>query len=190
MDLEKAIYQRRTIRRFKQKPIPLEILKKLVDFARVAPMGNNIQSLNYVLVSDAEMREMLFPCLAWAGSLPEGERVPEEDRRPMAYIIVLANTKIKIDPGAEVGAAVENVLLGAVKFGIGTCWMGAINRKKIRSILEIPEFYEIKYVVSLGYPDEDSVMEPFEGSMKYWKDEDGRMHVPKKSLEDVIFNIL
>ena len=68
--------------------------------------------------------------------------------------------------------------------------MGAINRKKIRSILEIPEFYEIKYVVSLGYPDEDSVMEPFEGSMKYWKDEDGRMHVPKKSLEDVIFNIL
>ena len=42
MDIEQAIYERRTIRRFKQTPIPIETLKKLIDLARVAPMAKNI----------------------------------------------------------------------------------------------------------------------------------------------------
>ena len=50
MDLEEAINKRRTIRRFTQETIPSEILKKLIDYARVAPAGNNIQSVEYIIV--------------------------------------------------------------------------------------------------------------------------------------------
>ena len=190
MDLEEAIYNRRTIRRFKQVPIPIENLKKLVDYARVAPMGNNIQSLEYLIVSDTEARNKIFPLTAWAGSLPPKERLPETNRRPMAYIIVLVNTQIKEKPRIEIGGAVENILLGALKFGLGTCWMGSLDRGKMRELFEIPEFYEINCLISLGVPDEKSTMEPFDGSMKYWKTDDGMMHIPKRSLDDVIFKIL
>lgn len=189
MDLEEAIYKRRTIRRFKQDPIPIDTLKKLVDFARIAPMGNNIQSLEYIIISDSGSRAELFSCVAWAGSLPRRERVPEEGRRPMAYIVVLANTNIKKTSDIEIGGAIENILLGALSFGIGSCWMGAIDRNGIRKKFEIPDHYDIKNVLSLGYPDEESVMEPFEDSMKYWKDESGIMHIPKKSLNDVIYKV-
>lgn len=190
MNIEEAIYKRRTIRRYKQDPIPSDILRKLIDYARVAPAGSNIQSLEFIIVGSNEMRQKLFPLVRWASSLPKERRTPESGREPTAYIIVLVNTDIKqsyVD--FDVGAAVENILLGAISYGIGSCWMGSIKGSKIKTLLEIPENYEIKHVISLGYPDEGSVVEPFEGSFKYWKDEQGNMHVPKRALNDVIVKI-
>ena len=190
MNLEDIIYKRRTIRRFKQDQISLDILKKLIDFARLAPMAINIQSLEFIIVENADIREKLFPLVNFASLLPQDQRTPEKGREPTAYIIVLVNTKIKrVLVDFNVGAAVENILLGAVNFGIGSCWMANINRNKIRELFEIPEYYDIKHVISLGYPDEEAVVEPFENSFNYWKDKDGRMHVPKRALDDIIFKI-
>ena len=50
MNIEEAIYNRRTIRRFKQEPIQTDILKKLIDYARIAPSGMNIQALEYIII--------------------------------------------------------------------------------------------------------------------------------------------
>jgi nitroreductase len=188
MDISRAIFERRTIRRFKQDPISMEILRKLVDYARVAPVARNIQALEYIIVNNPEINEKLFPLVRWANSLPEDQRTPEKGREPTAYILVLVNKKIKrafVD--FDVGAAVENILLGAISFGIGTCWMAAIDYKRIRELFEIPEDYDLKQVISLGYSDEESVMEPYTDKFAYWKDSDGKMHVPKRSLDDIIF---
>ncbi|MHA1472874.1 MAG: nitroreductase family protein, partial [Promethearchaeota archaeon] len=95
MDIEEAIKQRRTIRRFTQKPIPSEILKKLIDYARVAPMARNVQGLEFVIVENSEIREKLFKLIKFASSLPEDQRTPEPGREPTAYIIVLVNIEIK-----------------------------------------------------------------------------------------------
>jgi nitroreductase len=190
MNIEEAIYKRRTIRRFKQDPISIETLKKLIDYARVAPMARNVQGLEFVIVENSETREKLFKLIKFAGSLPEDQRTPESGREPTAYIIVLVNTEIK--PSFfdfDVGAAVENILLGAVKYGIGSCWMANIKVRKIKSLLEVPDKYQVKHVISLGYPDEESFMEPYEDSYKYWKNPDGTMHVPKRDLDDIIFKI-
>lgn len=190
MNFEEIIYKRRTIRRFKQDLIAIETLKILIDYARVAPMARNVQALEFIVVHDIKIREKLFPLVNWARSLPEDQRTPEKGKKPISYIIVLVNTKIKnayVD--FDVGAAVENILLGAVNFGIGGCWMGSINRDKIRKLLEIPDYYDIKHIISLGYPDEESVMETYEDSFDYWKDNDGRMHVPKRALDDIIWKI-
>ncbi len=190
MDYEEIVYKRRTIRRFKQKPISIEILKKLIDFARIAPAARNVQALEFIIVKNDEMCKKLFSLLKWARSLPKNERTPESGREPTAYIVVLLNTKIKqsyVD--YDIGAAVENILLGAINFSLGACWMGSINHNKIRTLLDIPDFYKITHVISLGYPDEKSVIEPFKESFKYWKDDDGRMHVPKRALDDIIFKI-
>jgi len=190
MDIEEAIYKRRTIRRFKQDPIPSETLKKLIDYARVAPMARNVQGLEFAIVESSETRKNLFKLIKFAGSLPEDQRTPESGREPTAYIIVLVNTEIKPSYfDFDIGAAVENILLGAVKYGIGSCWMANINVRKIKSLLEIPDQYQVKHVISLGYPDEESFMEPYEDSYKYWKNPDGTMHVPKRELDDIIYKI-
>lgn len=190
MELEEIIFKRRTIRRFKQDPIPLDILKKLIDFARVAPMATNRQALEFIIIQKDDVRQQLFPLVNWAALLPKDERTPEKGREPTAYIIVLVNTEIKRTYfDFDVGAAVENLLLGAVHFGLGCCWMGNINAKKIRELFEIPDYYDIKHVISLGYPDEVAIIEPYKGSFNYWKDEEGTIHVPKRDLNDIIFKI-
>lgn len=190
MEFEEIIYKRRTIRRFKQKQISIDILKKLIDFARVAPMARNIQGLEFIIVQKPEIREELFPLVRWASSLPEDQRTPEEGKRPTAYIIVLVNTKIKNSYyNFDVGAAVENILLGAVNFGLGCCWMGSIDRKRIGELLEIPDYYEITHVISMGYSDEESLTELYKDSFDYWKDDRGQIHVPKKSLSEIILKI-
>ena len=191
MDIEDAIYKRRTIRRFKQDPIPIKTLKKLIDYARVAPAGSNIQSIEYIIINTTDMTEKVFPLVRWAASLPKKDREPEVFRRPTAYIIVLVNTNIKKNYFEyDIGAAVENILLGAMKFNIGSCWMGSFNGRKIRKLLKVPNHYEITHVISLGYPDEECVMEPYKDSFKYWKDETWIMHIPKRALDDIIFKIL
>ena len=188
MDVEEAIINRRTIRRYKQEEIPIDILKKLINSGRLAPAGMNYQAIEYIIVRLKEMRDKVFPYLSWAGALPPSERTPELNRQPTAYIIVLWNKDIKNKSLADIGAAIENILLTAIKYGLGSCWMGSINREKIREIFKIPSNYDIAYIISLGYPDEKSRIEPYSGSFNYWKDEKG-MHVPKRSLDDVIFKI-
>ena len=95
MNFEEILYKRRTIRRFKQDPIKVEILKKLVDYARIAPMASNIQALEFIIVENSEERKKMFPLVRWASSLPEEQRTPETGREPTAYIIVLVNTSAK-----------------------------------------------------------------------------------------------
>jgi nitroreductase len=190
MDFEEVIKKRRTIRRFKPKPVDLEILKKLVNYGRIAPQGSNIQALEYVIVASDKMRSEMFPLVKWAGALPAEIREPEEGRRPTAYIVVLLNNEIKNQADTDCGAAIENILLGLTNLGLGACWQGAIDRPRIHTLLDLPKNFEVKYVISLGYPDEESQMENYTGDFKYWKTNDGKMHVPKKSLEDVIHKIL
>ena len=67
--------------------------------------------------------------------------------------------------------------------------MGSIKGGKIRTLLDIPDFYEIKHVISLGYPDETSVIEPYKESFKYWK-EGNEMHIPKRKLESLILKVV
>ncbi len=188
MDIEEAIYKRRTIRRFKRDPVPLETIKKLIDYARVAPAGSNIQALEYAIVNNPEIVESFFSLVKFGASLPS-EQKPTTENRPAAYVVILVNTNIKKNFfDYDIGAAAENILLGALKYGLGSCWMANINRNKIKSLLEIPEFYKIIQVISLGFPDEESVTETYKDSFKYWRENDV-MHIPKRSLDDIIFKI-
>lgn len=187
MGVYETIMKRRTIRKFKQEQIRTEILKKLVDAARVAPQGANMQPLKYVIVNEKVLVDELFPTTAWAGYIrPAGD--PGQDERPVSYIVVLVDTDIKkAGYDVDAGAAVENLLLAACEEELGSCWLGAIDREKIKEILNIPEKYIIHTMIALGYPSEEPVTEDEKGTIKYYKDELGVLHVPKRKLEDIMF---
>ncbi len=186
MQVFEAVNGRRSIRRFTQESISLETLKKLVDAARVAPSAANLQPLRYILVANPDLRKQIFASLMWAGYIaPEGNPPPGEE--PTAYIVVLVNKEIaRSDYQLDAGAAIENLILTALEGGIGSCWLGAIDRQKVREVLDVSDDFEIESVVALGYPNEQPVMEPMKDSIEYWKDQTGRLHVPKRSLEEVL----
>jgi nitroreductase len=187
----KTIISRRTIRKFKQKSIPRAVLKKLINAARLAPSAANLQPLRFITITDKDICAKVFVHLRWAGYIaPLGK--PKPDKRPVAYIAVLLN-KIKTQlryAAYDAGAAVENILLAAWEQGIGCCWMQAIDRIKIKEILNISRDFKLDSIIALGYRDESPVVEEFRGSVKYWKDKQDTLHVPKRNIREIIYKEL
>ena len=186
MSLYDLIISRRSIRQFKQEHVSRDILQKFINASRLAPSAANRQPLEFVVVDEERIRKEVFTCLKWAAYIaPEGN--PKPGHEPVAYIVVLVNSEIR-EKGFEwdVGAAIENMILAALEKGIGSCWLLSVDREKLREILNIPENYKIDSVLALGCPDENPVIEDMKDSIKYWKDQAGQLHVPKRKLEDVI----
>ncbi len=177
---------RHSIRRFSGMPVPEHLLRQCVDAARVAPSARNLQPLEYIIVEDETLLPGVFSTLQWAGYIrPEGD--PPEGKRPRAYIIVLRHGDVSGGLASyDIGLAIQSIVLVALEEGVASCILGSVDRDRLRTLLHIPSQYEISLVVALGYPDEKPVVEPYSGSVKYWKDERGVLHVPKRNLEDII----
>ena len=185
MNVYEIIMTRRTIRKFKQEPIGRGLLKKIIDAARMAPTGSNRQPLSFAIITDKELCNKIFPLTKWAGYL-QGAYTPSESERPTAYIAVFTELENKDSSETAAGAAVENMLIFAHSEGIGCCWMGAIDRERIPEILGSPKNKYLLYLVALGYPAESPVAAPYTDDVKYYLDEQNVLHVPKKSLDDVL----
>lgn len=71
---------------------------------------------------------------------------------------------------------------------MGGCIIGTVKREELRKALDIPSRYEILIVLALGKPKETVVIELVgpAGDIKYWRDNQGVHHVPKRSLDSII----
>ncbi len=186
MSFYDLIISRRTIRQFKPEPLPRELLERIVNAGRLAPSAGNKQPLEFLVVNEPKLCHQVFPYLSWAAYIsPKGN--PKPGQEPVAYVITLVNLSIR-SQGYEydVGAAMENMILAAWNEGVGSCWLISVNREKIAALFKIPENYRVDSVLALGYPAESPIVETFQGSIRYWLDDEGRLHVPKRSLESVI----
>jgi nitroreductase len=188
MTIKELVLKNRSYRRFHQDVrVDLNTLKELVELSRLSASGANIQPLKYILSSEPEKNELIFRNLAWAAYLKNWPG-PTEGERPAAYILVLGDKRLKDAFGYDPGIAVQSLLLGAVEKGLGGCIIGSISKDSLRRDLNIPDQYEILLVVAIGKPKEIVVIEPLgpNGDIKYWRDENGVHHVPKRSLEELI----
>jgi nitroreductase len=178
------IVERRTIRKYTKESVPKDVLVRCVDAARLSPSGMNRQPLKFVIVNDAKLLAEVFKTTSWAGYLPDYG--PSEEEMPRAYIIVLLDKEIRKNYGHDAGIAVMSISMVAYEEGLGSCILGAIDRPKLRKILDIPDSLDIVLAVALGYPAERPIVEKVKnGDIKYWLDEDGVLHVPKRELNDI-----
>lgn len=178
------IRKRRSIRKYVQKAVPEEALLKCVDAARVSPSGGNLQPLRYVIVNDPKLLKQVFSTLSWAVYLPD--YYPTEEEMPRAYIVILLDKNGRT-PIHDASIAAMSISVVAYDEGLGSCILGSVDREKLREILKVPEGLAFALVVALGYPAENPVVEPVkDGDIKYWLDENGVLHVPKRDLKDII----
>lgn len=184
MEVSEALINRRTIRKFSRIPVSKKYLKELVNYARLAPFAANVQGLRYKIITDKELTDKIFPNVKWAGYLPK--ETPAPDERPPAYIAVLGDTTVKENFETDAGAAVMSIILGALDFGLGACWLGAIRRKDISAILKLDKKYSLLYLIALGYPAQESKECEYKKDPKYFYDENNVLNVPKLSLDDII----
>ncbi len=186
--IKDLVYKNRSYRRFHQDAaISMETLKELVDLARHSASGANRQPLKYILSCEASTNAQIFETLGWAGYLKDWPG-PEEGERPGAYIVILGDKDVSTQFFVDHGIACQSMLMGAVEKGLGGCIIQSVNRERLGKALEIPERFDILFVLALGKPKEEVRVDYIDadGDIKYWRDAEGVHHVPKRKLEDII----
>jgi nitroreductase len=186
--LRELMIKSRSYRRFRQETaVEKHVLRELVDLARLCPSAGNLQPLKFVLSCDDQTNRKIFPHLRWAAYLKEWTG-PAEGERPAAYVVILGDSYISPTIGPDHGIVAQSMMLGAVERGLGGCIIASINREGLKKDLGIPWGLEILIVLALGVPGEEVHLEDVGpgGDIRYWRDEAGIHHVPKRPLSDLI----
>ncbi len=189
--IKDLVLKNRSYRRFHEDYIiDSQTLLDFVQLTRFSPSAANRQPLKYILSNTEDKNIKIFETLAWAGYLKDWGG-PETGERPSAYIVVLGDTEIDIKYlDVNAGIAMQSILLGAVEKELGGCIFGSVKRTLLSEKLSIPDRYKILYVIALGKPKENVIIDDIAGDdIKYWRDDDSNHHVPKRRVEELILSL-
>ena len=143
MDVFEAIQKRRSVRKYLDKEVPMELILKVLEAGRLAPSAHNSQPWHYIIVTDPEKRKKIAESGKWAGFLKNTPVVivgcGNPEASPNWYVV-------------DVAISMQNMVLEATELGLGTCWVGSFDEKVVKDLLEIPEKYKVVALLALGYP--------------------------------------
>jgi len=184
MNFSELSLKTRSYRRFDgQHQIERNTLEGLIELARCTPSGANMQPLKYILSCTPEWNKKIFSTLAWAAYLPDWPG-PEEAEQPTGYIIIMTDKSIRENSEIDVGIVAQTILLGATELGLGGCMFASVNRKELRTLLDIPGHFTISLAIAIGKPVEKVVLGDAESgaSIEDYRDSDQTHHVPKRKI--------
>jgi nitroreductase len=141
MDTFQCIRTRRTTRTFLPTEVPQQTVRNIMEAGRLTPSARNSQPWHFVAIQDRNMLKQL-------GALCTSGRFIEEASCAVAVVTDPANSWHEID-GAR---AVQNMELAGWNEGVGTCWIGSMNRDRIKELLDIPKPLHLLTILPFGYP--------------------------------------
>ena len=142
MKFEEVLEKRRSIRKYKDVPVPKGDILKILETARIAPSAGHRQPWHFVVVENKETIKKLAKN-EWAAEAP-------------VMIVGLADQAASPNwCRNDLGIALEHIVLAATNLGLGTCWMGQTGREElIKGLLDIPDNFEVIAVIPIGVPNE------------------------------------
>ena len=180
----------RSYRRFaEEEPLCYGDLAALVNAARYAPSGNNMQVLRFHIVVDPAERSAVFSRLHWAALLRDW-RGPAAGERPPGYLAVcgpqaLSTNRVLL---IDTGIAAQTTALAAASRGLGCCMLKSFD-PDVNDVMGVSaEGYATSLILAVGVRGERVVLETSESEhgLAYWRDAEGTHHVPKLALEDLL----
>jgi nitroreductase len=150
MELDKAIQNRRSVRKFKSKKPDWRTIIECIDSARFAPMAGNNYTLKFIIVDDKEKIQKI------------AEACQQRHVGEVHFIVVAcsnlsrtsnlyAQESAKIWGRQQAGAAIQNFLLKITEVGLASCWVGYFAEEQIKEILRIPEGIDVEAIFPIGY---------------------------------------
>jgi len=141
------IKERRSIRKFEDRMIDDEIIKKIVEMGTWAPSGLNNQPWSFVVIKDKDIKEKVSQQTKYGHIIRNA---------PVCIAVFLDKSKSynRTKDIQAIGACVQNMLLTIHAMGLGGVWLGEIlnRREEVEKILNVPEEFELMAVIALGYP--------------------------------------
>ncbi len=145
----KTIRERRSIRRFKDKPVDDECVKKIIEMGTWAPSGMNNQPWKFVIIKDKELKDRVAQQTRFS-------RIIKEAPVCIAVFLDKDQSYNRVKDIQAIGACIQNMLLTIHAMGLGGVWLGEIlnKREEVERILKVPPNLELMAVIAFGYPAE------------------------------------
>ena len=188
MELSDVIAHRRSIRKFRQEDISADTVRLLLDAARLAPSGSNLQPARFIVAQSPAAKEALsrftpykfiikaaviFVCCADLTAITTRERrvgellqegafegVDMDMSDPSAVSPVMDAEAVKAYLAMNVAIAIEHIVLQAVDLGLGSCWLGRFDRDKVKKFLTLDESIYPVVLLPVGHPDQSPQARP------------------------------
>ena len=182
MELSDVIASRRSIRKFRQEDVSADTIRLLLDAARLAPSGSNLQPARFIVAQSPAAKETLsrytpykfiakasviFVCCADLTAmttrdkrvgelLNEGafEGVDIDMNDPAATSPAMDDSAVKAYLSMNVAIAIEHIVLKAVDLGLGSCWLGRFDRDKVKGYLSLDESIYPVVLLPVGHSDQ------------------------------------
>ena len=143
----KAIYGRRSVREFQERPVARELILEVIRAGSWAPSGLNNQPWRFAVVTDPEVRERFVPLTKYSRIVRAA---------PVLIPVFLEKEAMyhQMKDHQAAGACIQNMLLAAHSLGLGAVWLGEIIKSdsEIREILGLGNGLELQAVVAMGHP--------------------------------------
>ncbi|MBD3162383.1 MAG: nitroreductase, partial [Candidatus Eisenbacteria bacterium] len=140
---DELLRTRRSIRRYTEAEVPDDLIRETIEECALAPSSHNSQPCTFVTVRDREKRERLA-ALREDSSAPIG--------RAPAAIAVCADPDRTGRPLEDGCIAGTYLLLAAWNRGLGTCWIGGMDREDVKEILGVPAGWIVAMITPIGWP--------------------------------------
>jgi nitroreductase len=159
-DLMTLIQTRRSIRKYQDRPVPEQMLHKVLESVRWAPSWTNCQCWEVIVVKDPAAKEKLQASLPPKGNPAIGAMVQAPvvlvlcaKTKSSGYYKDLAATKFGEWMMYDLGIATQNICLMAHSLGLATVVVGLFDHDKAAAAMQVPAGYELVTMIPLGYPD-------------------------------------
>lgn len=175
MDVFSCIATRHSTRKFKEEPVPQEVLDKVIEAGRQAPSGKHKNQSRFIVIRKKEVLQELIALVQQ--EFAKMEVTPENDdnfggairaAKKGGYVfmynapvlIVVANKRYYGNKYADVSCAMQNMMLAANALDLGSCWINQLrwlqDNPVLRAYLQklgMAEDEEVCASLSIGYPD-------------------------------------
>jgi len=189
VELSDVIASRRSIRKFREEDISADTVRLLLDAARLAPSGSNLQPWRFIVVQSRTAKEALGRCTPYKFIVKASvifvccadlAAITTRDRRigellkegafegvdvdmnftPTTPTPVMDGEAVKAYLSMNVAIAVEHIVLKAFDLGLGSCWLARFDRDKVKQYLALDENIYPVVLLPVGHPDQSPKARP------------------------------
>ncbi len=169
MTFQEMVQNRRSIRDFQEKDVPLAVIQKIIRDSCLAPSASNGQPCRFIIIKNREMMKRLSDesknnILSDAAKNPaalskEYKALLSDEKFNVFYnapcLIYVAGAKDLRSLDVDCALAVSYLMFAAARDGLGTCWIGfgtLIRDPELKKAIGLPDNYRIVAPIILGYP--------------------------------------
>jgi len=158
-----TILKRRSIRNFKEKDVPEDLVEIILETGRQAPSAGNRQPCRFIVVRERDTINKITDT-TYPGTARDSDKHQDWIRTAPLLIVICTDNRNTVARYGQMGkkaslldtgAVVENMLLAVVSLSLASCWIGGFRESELKQVLEIPDDIKVTSFLPIGYSDEN-----------------------------------